>query len=274
MARIFSIILTLALLSVSAFAEKESKDDEQYIGTNYKSMSLGGATGYISTPNANTGWESKWFSMDWGYHFVDSYFSTNPDFMSHIPKVMFQLFGLLELGMTIDFQTPGYHDMILPIKLRFYGKGQSAAAIGGNFQIINFDNKNPNITELAGQLYFVYTYSGSVFSWPAETSIVVGYTFRKSMLANIDFSMGFDLNIAPEYLKGYLHWITDFANYSYSIDPRSGVNNYDRGVLNTGFRIIFMQDKNFKLNLDILFLDLLDNNRGFSAGITMGVPFM
>jgi hypothetical protein len=94
------------------------------------------------------------------------------------------------------------------------------------------------------------------------------------MLANIDFSMGFDLNIAPEYLKGYVHWITDFANYSYSIDPRFGVNNYDRGVLNTGFRIIFMQDKNFKINLDILFLDILDKNRGFSTGLTMGVPFM
>jgi hypothetical protein len=102
----------------------------------------------------------------------------------------------------------------------------------------------------------------------------VGYTFRKPLVANIDLSVGFDLTIAPEYLKGYLHWVTDFANYSYSINPRYGVNNYDRGVVNTGLRVIFLQDKNFKLNLDVLFLDILDSNRGFSAGLSMGVPFM
>lgn len=274
MIRIYSVILILFFISVSVSAEPSAKNDDQYTATNYKSMTIGGATGYISTPNANTGWESKWFSMDWGYHFVDSYFSADPNYMSHIPKVMFQLFGLLELGMTMDFQGTGNNDIMFPVKLRFYGKGQSAAAIGGNFQLINFDNKDPKMVKPAGQIYFVFTYSGNIFSWPAESSILVGYTFNSPLVADIDFSMGFDLTLAPEYLKGYVHWITDFANYSYSIDPRFGVNNYNRGVLNTGFRIVFLQDKNFKLNLDILFLDLLDNNRGFSTGLTMGVPFM
>jgi hypothetical protein len=109
---------------------------------------------------------------------------------------------------------------------------------------------------------------------------MVGYTFQKTMLANIDLSVGFDLTIAPEYLKGYLHWISDFANYTYSINPNpsyGGYNpstNFNRGILNSGFRVVFMQDKNFKLNLDILFLDILDSNRGFSTGLSMGVPFM
>jgi len=49
----------------------------------------------------------------------------------------------------------------------------------------------------------------------------------------VDFGMGFDLLLFPQQLQGYVHWINDFANFSYSFQP-SGANPFTRGVFNTG----------------------------------------
>ncbi|HNX59873.1 MAG TPA: hypothetical protein PKK43_12290, partial [Spirochaetota bacterium] len=87
---------------------------------------------------------------------------------------------------------------------------------------------------------------------------------------NIDFSMGFDLDMFPSIFKGYVHWISDFGNYSYSYEP-VGADSWYRGAFNTGARIAIFKDMNrFKLNLDALLLDALDKDRGWAVGLTFG----
>jgi hypothetical protein len=73
----------------------------------------------------------------------------------------------------------------------------------------------------------------------------------------IDFSMGFELSLFPATFKDYVHWLVDFANYSYSIEP-TGANSGARGVFNSGVRIDPLKNANIKFNIDIVGTDLLD----------------
>lgn len=244
----------------------------------FKSPSIGGATGLITTPTSHTGWEGAGFGLDIGYHYLDADEDYNDDGYN-IPLVLLHL-GVagtnLEVGFAYDMQPEwdtddDTDDMIISAKWEF----TEGLAIGGNVQLININQSEEERNDY--QIYLVATYPGDFFSMPAETSIVIGHTFwgddsQEHENQNIDFSMGFDLDFAPQVFKHYVHWISDFSNYSYSTEA-GGANAWWRGAFNTGLRLALMRDKQFKLNLDLIITDALDDNRDWAAGAAFGFSF-
>ncbi len=266
---LFSIILTL---SFSAIAHSEA----------FRSPSLGGATGLIATPTSHTGWEGNKFGLDLGVHYLNNADANYSDEGYTIGKALLNL-GIsgtnLEVGFTYDDQPvdetvnpsdKDTDDMLINAKWEF----TEGLAIGGNFQMIQVNGLATERNDK--QLYFAATYPGNFFSMPAETTIVVGHTWygkeRRGMHdnENIDFSMGFDLDFAPSLFKNYVHWISDFANYSYSTEA-GGANAYYRGAFNTGLRLAFLRDRKYKLNLDVIMTDALDDNRDWAIGAAFGL---
>jgi hypothetical protein len=235
-----------------------------------KGMSLNGATGLFSIPTARIGWENSDFGLDLGYHTI----SENK--ASHIPAVSISLLKWVEISGAFDIQ-PGDNqsDIILGAKIQFPIQN-TALAIGGNFQLINFEQHNDEgQIDIAGQIYIAVTYSGNFFTWPAQTTFVLGSTFMKNYPENnIDFGMGFDMILLPSVLNNLVHWITDFANFSYSVDP-FGADHSFRGVLNTGIRIDLSAIpalSRFKFVVDIILTDAFDSNRAYSVGLVFGIP--
>jgi len=154
--------------------------------------------------------------------------------------------------------------------------GKSSLAVGAKYMDMNYKQKSDS-HYAAKQVYLAATYSGDFFSMPAETTLFFGKTWGiknyQGHNDDWDFGMGFDLDLFPSLFKGYIHWINDFANFSYSPEA-VGADAYYRGAFNTGFRIAVLKDYNrFKLNLDALLLDVLDHNRSWSFGITGGISF-
>jgi len=244
-------------------------------------MSLSGATGLFAIPSGRIGWEQSGpgtFGLDIGYHSI-----ITDGVTAHIPKVALTLFNIVELSAAVDVQ-PDEHrtfyrfgprngnDFIGGIKVQL-PLPRTALAIGGNYQYINVGRHNRRNS--AWQVYAAATYAGHFFDMPAETTIVVGRTFFEGHPnSNIDFGMGFDLILFPEIFDNLVHWITDFANFSYSADAFRA-NAWIRGVLNTGFRFNFSAIPAFyrlRFTADIMFVDVLDHNRAFAAGLTFGVP--
>ena len=247
----------------------------------FKSPSLGGATGLIATPTSHTGWEGAGIGFDIAAHYIDGNEYSYDDEPYKIYKALLHL-GVagtnLEFGFAYDDQ-PDWgtddetDDMIINAKWEF----TEGLAIGGNIQLININGNAAGVDEERNdyQLYFAATYPGDFFSMPAETTIVIGHTFiddetNNDDNENIDFSMGFDLDFAPQIFKHYVHWISDFANYSYSTEP-GGAYAWARGAFNTGLRFALMRDKSFKLNLDLIVTDALDENRDWAAGAAFGM---
>jgi hypothetical protein len=135
----------------------------------------------------------------------------------------------------------------------------------------------------AFQLYAAVTYAGSFFNLPAETTLVIGktlYAGGPGNNGNIDFGMGFDLNLFPDVFKGVVHWIIDFSNFDYSDNawPNYLVHGagpaWNRGNMSTGFRIDLASIpalNKFKFNIDLIFHDLLDDDsRSFTIGGCFG----
>ncbi len=152
----------------------------------------------------------------------------------------------------------------------------TAIALGGNIQFLDPDRVTKD-NNLAGQLYVAFTYPGDFFNMPAETSLMIGTTLREDTKnTSIDFGMGFDLILLPDILQNFVHWITDFSNFSYSDAPWNVIAEH-RGSLNTGFRIdlsmipIFT---NYKFVVDIVAADILDDSRSFAFGIVFGIPLL
>ncbi|MCL2179714.1 MAG: hypothetical protein FWB83_01170, partial [Treponema sp.] len=95
-----------------------------------------------------------------------------------------------------------------------------------------------------------------------------------------DFGMGFDIILFPDVFGNAVHWIIDFANFSYS--DNAWTNNlthgtgsaWHRGILNTGFRIDLSTIpgmNHFKVLLDLIFNDLFDaGSRSFTVGAVFG----
>ena len=247
------VVFTLVCLSQGVFA------------LNMESTQFGGSTGLISTPTANVGWEDRNVGLDFGFHYINS-----SDY-SVIPAFTVSLFKRLEVGFAADVQENGGNDYLLHSKFNFFPGEKTALAVGFNCQFIKFAEHAK--TEYYGQLYVAVTYAGNFFSWPAKTTALLGKTFYKDTDSNIDFSMGFDLDLFPQYLKHYLHWINDFANYSYSVDP-NGSNHHVRGCFNTGLRGILPLPDMVKLSIDVICTDVLDSgSRSFAFGLTAGYGF-
>ena len=262
---LISAIGIVAICTGSAFA------------TAFSSPSLGGPTGYIGTPNAQIGWDGNDFAIDAGTHYINE--DGGPTYVS---KVNVSLFRRLELGACYDQQkdvivngrssVENDDDAIAHAKLRFFpwdGGGNSMLAIGFKWMQMEYDQDDEYINK---QIYLAATYTGSFFNLPAETTIVFGKTWgENNSNDDIDFSMGFDINLFPSLFQGYLHWVNDFSNYGYTVEPVAA-DNYYRGVFNTGIRLaILKESKRFKCNLDALMLDALDDNHEWSFGGCFGV---
>lgn len=220
-----------------------------------KGLSLGGPTGLITTPTGRIGWEqSSDPGLDIGYHF-----STDRDFGSNenIINIAFSMFKKLEAGATFDSQpVDDTSDILLFGKYQIFNNGQSGMAVGGNLQFLDFTS---NINRTFSQIYLASTYSGNFMEIPASTTIVFGKTFDINAGLNnrIDFSMGFDMALFPKVFNGYVRWISEFANYSYSVD--SIITNADaRGAFNTGLRIDILGGSSYKLVIDATLMDVFD----------------
>ncbi len=248
-----------AALSIALFSASNASAEA------FKSPSLGGATGLITTPTAHTGWEGNSLALDLGYAYLDDQQGT------HIPKATLQIYGKAEIGFAYDAQDryDNDEDMHIHGKFNFYNGGSSALAIGGNFQMLN--NGDEAREDNAWQLYLAATYGGNFFNMPAETTIVIGKTFGTPEDDSVDFSMGFDLQLFPSIFKGYVHWINDFSNYSYSADPIG--SDPHRGIFNTGARIAILKTSRYKWNVDLLMTDALDDNRDWGLGTAFGLAF-
>ncbi|MCL2093218.1 MAG: hypothetical protein FWH12_03395 [Treponema sp.] len=248
----------------------------QPVGVNsLKGMSLNGATGLFSIPTARVGWEqSSDFALDLGYHAT---FYRNQN--AHIPKVSLSLFRWVEVHAAFDFQPLGGPnnnrgtDFIGGAKIQL-PLTNTAIALGGNFQALHLERASDDRRYNAGQVYGAVTYRGLFFNLPAETTVVIGKTFREDYSnSDIDFGMGFDLLLLPDVLDGFIHWITDYANFSYSHKPFRA-DAWTRGVLNTGLRIDLSIIPVFHRNkfvIDLLMTDALDSTRAFSVGTVFGV---
>ena len=249
------VAVMLAVIAVSVSAQ-----------TTTKGMALNGATGLITTPTAQIGWErTANVGLDFGYHVV-----FDDGNVSHLPKVTASLFRKGEIGVAYD-SIDGDDDasaFLIHGKFQFFKDGVSAAGVGTNIQLIDTGNDDVN----AVQVYLVGTYGGAFFGMPAATSVVFGKTFRDNVPdGDIDFSMGFELALFPQLFRGYVHWINDFANYSYS-NASSGNNPLYRGAYNTGIRIAPLGSSQYKFVIDALLTDLFDDNdRAFSLGATFGL---
>jgi len=246
-------------------------------------MSLSGATGLYAIPTGRVGWDRSGnspFGFDLGYHAI-----IDDGVAAHIPKIALSLFHFLELSAAIDFQPDEHvtnpwfgprngHDFIGGIKIQL-PLARTALALGGKYQSLNLDRNN--LRNSAGQIYIAATYAGHFFDMPAETTIVIGRSFREGRPTHdIDFGMGFDILLFPSAFGNLIHWITDFANFSYSADPFRA-NAWIRGVLNTGFRLNLSTIPNFsrlRFMADIMMIDAFDRNRAFSIGMTFGVPII
>ena len=235
-----------------------------------KGMSLSGATGLYSIPSGRIGWErSSDFGLDLGYHTIISGGKA-----AHIPKLSASLFKWLELSGAFDIRPENErgNDFLTGIKIQF-PITRTALALGGNIQSIGM-GENEYYT--AGQVYLAVSYAGTFFDMPAETTVVLGKTFRDPTDSSIDFGMGFDMLLLPGIFEGFVHWITDFSNFSYSDKPY-GADSIWRGVLNTGLRIDLSRIpalNRFKFVIDVMMVDAFDKNRAFSMGLVFGIPIL
>ena len=234
-----------------------------------KGMSLNGQTGLIGIPSGRIGWErSAELGFDLGYHAILD------DETANVPKASISLFRVGEISFAYDTNTgEDNEDFIIGGKIQL-PTDRTAVAVGGTFQSLQTAGE----TDTAQQLYIAATYPGDFFNMPAETTFAVGKTFgdRGPGDEAIDFGMGFDLLLFPDIFQGYVHWINDFANFSYSQDPR-GANAGNRGAFNTGIRIDIAANPNlskYKFVIDAFMTDALDDNRAFALGIAFGAPLM
>jgi len=252
----------LALIVVSIIAPAVSAQS-------LKGMSLNGATGLIGIPSGRIGWErTADLGFDLGYHAI-----LDEGENTHIPKASVSLFKVGEISFAYDSQGDSDEsDMIIGGKVQLPTE-RTAVAIGANFQMIQFAGQDENYQ----QIYVAATYPGEFFNMPAETTFALGKTFGDNAPdENIDFGMGFDLLLFPDVFEGYVHWINDFANFSYSVDPYAA-NAFNRGAFNTGIRIDLAANPNlsrYKFVIDAMVTDALDDERAFGLGLAFGAPVL
>jgi hypothetical protein len=292
------VIITVFFLVPSLSAQTSSDI------SSLKGMSFNGAAGLYTVPSGRIGWgRSADLAFDFGVSY--NFFNYNP-----VAKLGVSLFKWVEITSAFDFQRHidgwsakdnGKHlnntDIIIGLKVQLPFE-KTAVALGGNVQLVNhgLEYYSGNLDDdfrLAGQIYAAATYPGNFFGMPAETSLALGYTFFKGSGSNIDYGMGFDLDLLPDIFQHYIHWIIDYSNFGYSIDSppneswpigggRNGnFNSHDgpwyRGILNIGLRIdlsVIPVFNKFKFSADIVATDVFDDekNRSLVVGVVFGFP--
>jgi len=274
-ARIIGVLVLAAALGGRGLAAQaeEAGADASFL----RGMSLNGSTGLYSIPSGRIGWErTRDIGFDLGYHVI-----INGGGAANIPKLGVSLLKWVELSFAFDVQPEGFlgnsrgADFIGGIKIQLPFK-KSAIALGGNYQSLNFSSSESQ-RHKAGQVYVAVSFLGQLFNTPAETTVVIGKTFG-SGAANwdIDFGMGFDMVLFPKTFGKYVHWVTDFSNFSYSTES-FGAQAWGRGVLNTGIRIdltVIPVFKKYRFAVDVLVTDIFDENRAFALGALFGIPIL
>jgi hypothetical protein len=261
--------------------------------TTLKGMSLNGATGLYTVPSGRIGWErTSDLGLDFGYHTIigeNPYIGNDGHGLNHILKINASLFKWVELTGAFDIQ-PKYagpasqnNDLLIGFKVQL-PTSDTAIAIGGNYQALNLGNEVRDYS--AFQIYVAFTYAGTFFKMPAETSLAIGKTFGigkhydlffgSDTDLDFDFGMGFDLVLFPDVFKKVVHWIIDYSNFSYSANAWGFKASY-RGTLNTGIRIDLAAIpalSKYKFIVDVLLADAFDDERSLSLGIVFGMPLL
>jgi hypothetical protein len=237
-------------------------------------QSLNGSTGLYSIPTGRLGWENS-TGLDIGYRAIIN----NNAGTAHIPAITLSLFKWIEISAAFDIQPDTWwykdnDDLLLGLKIKLPTKNTSIV-LGSSFQFINLNNDYAGYN--AFQPYIAITYSGKFFNTNAETTLVFGKTFYTGHNnSNIDFGMGFDMILFPDVFGNAVHWIIDFANFSYSDDSWPYDQAGWRGVLNMGMRIdlsVIPALSKYKFIIDVIFNDLFDDgHRSFTIGAVFGIP--
>jgi len=272
----FSVFILTALILIS-FASAQA-------GPGFRGQSMNGATGLFSIPSGLIGWEGvEKAGLDFGYRII-----YNDDYgMAHIPAITATMSNFFEISAAFDIQPEmldqSNNDLLLGLKIKLSNNVNTSICIGGSFQFLNIGSET--LGYISYQPYIAITYIGTFFTMPAETTLVFGKTFYANGAyspennTNIDFGMGFDLVLFPEIFGKAIHWIIDFANFSYSDNAwpnAGGSTNFivPRGVLNTGFRIDLSAIPIFsklKILIDFMFNDLFDDgSRSYTVGGVFG----
>jgi hypothetical protein len=245
-------------------------------------MSFNGAAGLFIVPTGSIGWERETnLGIDMGVSY--NFQKRNP-----MAKIGFSVFKWIEVTGAFDFQpnvsaygkeeTGNNFDYIMGLKIQL-PTTNTAIAVGGNLQLLRpsygpWNSDARTDIRMAGQIYTSATYPGSLFGMPTETTAALGYTFVEGDThSNIDFGMGFDMVLFPDFFQKYIHALIDFSNFSYSVDPL-GIDTFYRGSLNMGLRIDIGATpalKRMKLMVDIMATDILDDgSRSFVLGLVFG----
>ncbi|MDR0586859.1 MAG: hypothetical protein LBG26_06435 [Treponema sp.] len=240
-------------------------------------MSLNGVTGLYMVPTARLGWEDADAGFNGGYHmnFVESE-------LEDIFQANVSLFRWIEIAASYVGQ-PGVDDddLLFGVKIRL-PITKTAVALGGNFHYGDLGRSGGN--HFATQVYGVFTYGAEFFGMPADTTLAAGKTFweGESVDSSIDFGMGFDLIVLPQYLKNFVHWVVDFSNFGYNQGQGAGIRGAPnqaglRGAVNTGLRIDLGQIpalSKFNFVIDAYLTDAFDaETRYFGIGAMFGMKF-
>jgi hypothetical protein len=261
------VVVLLCVLAVAGLAAQTKP---------LNAMSLNGITGLYVVPTARIGWEDTDIGFNGGYHmhFVE-------DELEDIFHANISLFKWVEIAASYVGQPADNDDaLLLGLKLRL-PISKTALALGGN---VHYGSLGGSGDRLTSQVYGAFTYAAEFFGMPADTTLVIGKTFLQGVTvdSSIDFGMGFDLIVLPQYLQGFVHWIVDFSNFGYnqgrnfswgaSLFPNQADT---RGMVNTGLRIDLGQIPAFsKLNfvIDGYITDAFDaKTRRFGVGGMIGM---
>ncbi|MCK5249243.1 MAG: hypothetical protein KAJ98_04720 [Spirochaetaceae bacterium] len=256
--RVIAVLLLGTLAVTGVFAQNVTAGSAN-------SMTLNGSTGLIIVPDARIGWENTKIGVDVGYGFV----WTGGQNFDHLPRFAVSLFQRFEISGLMQLND-GLQNFVIGGKFQLTKSGGTALALGGDFEFYNsIGNQN------SAKLYLAVTYGGNFFGMPAVTSATIGWQMLKqgSFSSQFIYGMGFSLSLIPGTFKDFVYWVTDFANFSYTVSGAQ-VNAASRGAFNTGIRIHPIKEGRFNLVIDIIGTDLLDDgDRGMSASISGGISF-
>ena len=253
-----TIIVLAVLVATGVFAQNVTAGAAN-------SMTLNGSTGLIVVPDARIGWENAQSGVDVGYGFV---WTGGQDF-DHLPRFAVSLFQKFEVSGLMQLNS-GLQNFVIGGKFQLVKEGGTALALGGDYEFFN-GTANQN----SAKLYLAATYGGNFFGMPAVTTATIGWQLWESgsFSSQFIYGMGFSMSLFPSTFKNFVYWVTDFANFSYTVNAAL-VNAASRGAFNTGIRIHPIKDGRFNLVIDVIGTDLLDNgDRGMSASVSGGLSF-
>ena len=250
-------VVLIGVLAVGGLSAQESPPQA--------ALTLNGASGIIIVPDAGVVWERTNVGLYIGYGLV---WSGHRRF-DHLPRFALgfarrvEISGLLSIGDDIK-------NGVIGAKVQIFREGGAALAFGGDFEISNAGIYSAN----SSKIYLSLTYAGSFFKMPALTTAALGWQLLNSGVFSSQFvyGMGFSMSLFPDVLKGFVSWITDFSNFSYTVYAPK-VSAAARGAFNTGLRIHPIKKGRFKLVVDLVGTDLLDETRSLWFTVSGGFSF-